>query len=91
MDRVLRIRSHTIHEITLSYIKEHEIRVFGQSGANETSARLIHQLTLLFIRDADKVDSGTELIQAVRGISFDNRTDCWMKGLHLSRRQVRHC
>jgi hypothetical protein len=25
VDRVLRIGSHTIHEITLSYIKEHEI------------------------------------------------------------------
>jgi len=31
VDRVLRIRSHTIHEITLSYMKEHEIRVFVQS------------------------------------------------------------
>ena len=30
VDRELRIRSHTIHEITLSYTKEHEIKGFGQ-------------------------------------------------------------
>ncbi len=33
VDRVLGIRSHTIHEITLSYTKQHEIRVFVQSLA----------------------------------------------------------
>jgi hypothetical protein len=37
VDRVLRIPSHTIHEITLSYLKEHEIRVFVQSLGAETS------------------------------------------------------
>ena len=31
VDRLLRIRSHTIHEITLNSTKEHEIRVFVQS------------------------------------------------------------
>jgi hypothetical protein len=31
VDRVLTIRSYTIHEITLSHTKEQEIRVFGQS------------------------------------------------------------
>ena len=30
VDRVLRLRSHTIHEITLSYMREHEIRIFVQ-------------------------------------------------------------
>jgi len=34
VDRVLRIRSQTIHEITLSYMKDHEIRVFVQSLSN---------------------------------------------------------
>jgi len=29
-DSVLRIRSHTIHEITLSYMKENKIRVLVQ-------------------------------------------------------------
>ena len=29
VDRVLRIRSHTIHEITLSYLKGHEMEVFS--------------------------------------------------------------
>src|SRR5881397_2745291 len=31
VDRLLRIRSHTIHEITLSSTKEHQIRIFVQS------------------------------------------------------------
>jgi len=31
VDRVLRIRSHTIYEITLSLTKEHEVRVFSRS------------------------------------------------------------
>src|SRR5437867_3193252 len=36
VDRLLRIRSHTIHEITLNSTKEHEIRVFVQSQCIET-------------------------------------------------------
>jgi hypothetical protein len=40
VDRVLRIRSHEIHEIRLSYTKEHEIRVFVQSRIEPTLRRL---------------------------------------------------
>ena len=38
MDRVLRIRSDTIHEVTLSNMKEHEIRVFVQSHTSAINA-----------------------------------------------------
>jgi hypothetical protein len=33
VDRVLSIRGHAIHEVTLSNMKEHEIRVFVQSSS----------------------------------------------------------
>jgi hypothetical protein len=35
VDRVPRIGSQTIHKITLSYMKEHEIRVFVQLVMNQ--------------------------------------------------------
>jgi hypothetical protein len=44
VDRVLTIRSHTSHEITLSYMKEHEIRVFVQSlSARESQTDLAEE------------------------------------------------
>src|SRR6185503_14825881 len=40
VDRVLRILDHTNPQITLSYTKEHELRVFARSGLANTGRRL---------------------------------------------------